>query len=308
MKVVVLGGSGQIGQRLVAALEGRGDDVAVLSRDPARARRRGARGRLERWSARDVAGLARQLDGVDGVVNLAGVPVGPWPWTGGRRRLIRSSRIQPTEAIVRAIERLPAERRPPVLVNASGTDRYEGRDEVPATEETPSAGGFLADLCRDWEAAADAASALGTRVAILRIGFVLAPGGKALRLYVLPFRLRLGGPLGSGRQWMSWIHVDDVVRLLMRALDDSSAVGPINAVSPAPAREAELAEAIGAALGRRSWLRVPAFLIRLAMRDAAILALGSRRIVPQRARAIGYAFAWTDLRAAIADVLGPARR
>ncbi|HXI81041.1 MAG TPA: TIGR01777 family oxidoreductase [Verrucomicrobiae bacterium] len=304
-RVVIVGGSGYLGQGLGQALAARGDDVLLLSRDPERARRRGARGRLDRWSPHDVAGLARLLDGVDAVVLLAGVPVGPWPWwLPGRRQAIVGSRIRPTAATVEAIGRLSSERRPRVLIAASGTDGYEGRDGVPATESTEYAGGFLADLCRAWEGEARQAGALGLRVAVVRIGFVLGRGAKGLGPVVLPFRIRLGGPLGTGRQWMSWIHVDDVVGLLQLAIDDDRVEGPINAVSPEPAREADVARAIGKALGRTSWLRVPAVVIRLVMGEAAILALGSRRIAPARALELGYRFAWTDLPGAIRDALG----
>lgn len=133
---------------------------------------------------------------------------------------------------------------------------------------------------------------------------MLAPGGSALRLYALPFRMGLGGPIGDGRQWMSWIHVDDVARIALAALEDDSLEGIINAVAPTPARQAEIAAAIGAALGRRSWLRVPAALVRLVMGSQAILPLGSRRIVPARLLERGFAFRWPDLGPAMADVLG----
>jgi uncharacterized protein (TIGR01777 family) len=303
-RVAIVGGSGQIGRRLAAALVARGDDVVVLSRDPARARRhRSTAGRVVRWSADDAGGLAGILDSVTAVVNLTGVPVGPWPWTAGRRRAIHDSRIGPTTAIVDAIRRLPSDRRPSVLVNASGTDGYKGIDATPATEATPSGDGFLADLCRDWEEAALAAERAGVRTVVVRIGFVLAPEAKALRLFALPFRLHLGGPLGSGRQWMSWIHVDDVVGLLTLAIDDRQLGGPINAVSPEPARERDVAAALATALHRRSWLAVPAPLIRLVMGQASVLPLGSRRIVPARAVERGYRFRWVDLRSAIEDAV-----
>jgi uncharacterized protein (TIGR01777 family) len=141
------------------------------------------------------------------------------------------------------------------------------------------------------------------RVAILRIGFVLAPDATVLRLYALPFRLGLGGPLGTGQQWMSWIHVDDLVGLFLLALDDPRVDGIVNAVAPQPAREADVAAAIGGALGRRSWLPVPAFLIRLAMGESSILALGSRRIVPARALELGYVHRRPELSAAVAAIL-----
>ncbi len=302
-RIVVVGGAGHIGRRLAAALVDRGDDVIVLSRDPDHAVTvRPIAGRIERWSVDDPVRLAEILDGADAVVGLTGVPVGPLPWTGRRRTAIRASRLGPTRAIVEAIRAIPASRRPAVLVSVSGTDGYEGQDLVPATEATRPGRGFLADLCREWEAAASAAEDLGVRVAIARIGFVLSPDATTMRVFALPFRLGLGGPLASGRQWFSWVHIDDVVGLLTLAIDDPRARGPINVVSPEPVHQADLASAIGAALHRPSWLRMPASLIRLAMRESAVLALGSRRILPARALELGYRFRWTDVRAAASDV------
>jgi hypothetical protein len=200
--------------------------------------------------------------------------------------------------------RLPTDRRPRVLVNVSGSDTYQGIDATPATEADDRAPGFLADLCRGWEAAARAAEELGVRVAIVRNGLVLGPDAKALQLLVLPFRLHLGGRLGTGRQWMSWVHVDDVVGIMTMAIDDERASGPFNAVSPEPVHEADVAAAIGKSLGRRSWLPVPALPIRLALGEVSVLVLGSVRAIPTRAPDLGFRFRWTDLSEAMNDVLG----
>lgn len=306
MKVAIVGGSGLLGRHLGAALLARGDEVVVLSRDPAGTRRRAPdRRRVVAWSQFDVPGLAATLRGIDAVVNFAGVAVGPKPWTPGRRRSILSSRLDATRAVVSAIAAIPPDLRPGTLLSASGTDVYTGQDGDAATEASPTSAGFLADVCLAWEAEATAARASGVRVVIARIGFVLAPDAPSLRLYALPFRLHLGGPIGDGRQWMSWIHIDDLVRLLILAIDDPRTDGILNVVGPTPARQAEVAAAIGAALGRRSWLRAPARALRLVMRSQAILPLGSRRIAPARAVELGFQFDWPDLRTALADVLGP---
>ncbi len=307
MKIAIAGGTGFIGQHVAARLVARGDDVIVLTRDLDRAARRGrSRGRLARWTGADAGETADLLDGVDAVVNITGVPVGPKPWwLPGRKRALRESRLGPTRTIVEAMARLPVDRRPRVLVNVSGSDTYQGLDATPATEADDRAAGFLADLCREWEAAARSAEGIGVRVAIVRNGFVLGPDAKALQLLVLPFRLHLGGRLGSGRQWMSWVHVDDVVGIMAMAIDNERASGPFNAVSPEPVHEADVAAAIGKALGRRSWLPVPALPIRLALGEVSVLVLGSVRAIPIRAPALGYQFRWTDLDDAMADVLGP---
>lgn len=304
--IVLVGGSGKIGRALASSLAADGVDVLVLTRDVDRARARRSSGRLEAWSSDRIDDLAATLAGSRAVVNLAGVPVGPRPWwIPGRRRAIRESRVATTRSIVEAIRRLGAAERPRVLVSASGTDGYEGHDREPADESTPFGHGFLAEVCRAWEGEARQAAALGVRVGIVRIGFVLARGAPALGIYALPFRMRLGGPIGSGRQWISWIHLDDVVALLRMAIDDERIIGAINAVSPQPAREGDVATAIGRALGRRSWLPIPAPLIRFAMGESAVLPLGSRRVVPRRALELGYRFRWTDLDPAIAEVLAP---
>jgi uncharacterized protein len=304
-RIAIAGGTGFIGQHLAASLEARGDDVVVLTRDPAHAQRRGkAHGRLVRWTGTDAGATADLLDGVDAVVNVTGVPVGPKPWwLPGRTREIRESRLGPTHTLVEAMGKLPPDRRPAVLVNVSGTDGYQGLDATPATEVDDRAPGFLADLCHDWEAAAREAESIGVRVAIVRNGFVIGPDAKALRLLVLPFRLHVGGRLGSGRQWMSWVHVDDVVGIMQLAIDDEGATGPFNAVSPEPAREAGVATSIAKAIGRRSWFPAPALPIRLVLGDVSVLVLGSVRAIPKRALEHGYMFRWTDLDRAMQDVL-----
>ncbi|HET7703526.1 MAG TPA: TIGR01777 family oxidoreductase [Candidatus Limnocylindrales bacterium] len=302
MRVALVGGTGLLGRHIAAALRARGDEVIVLGR------RAGPSSdgldEVRTWAPGDPAGLAASLRGCHAVVNLAGTPVGPRPWTSRRRQAILESRLAATRTIVDALARLGTPDRPGVLVSASGTDTYTGSDAVPATEATAPTDGFLARVCLAWEAEAARATELGVRVVILRIGFVLAPGGSALRLYALPFRIGLGGPIGDGRQWMSWIHVADVARITLEAMDDDSLEGIVNAVAPEPARQAEIAAAIGEALGRRSWLRVPAALVRLTMRSQAILPLGSRRIVPARLLERGFAFRWPDLGPAMADALG----
>jgi uncharacterized protein (TIGR01777 family) len=304
LNVAIVGGSGLLGRHIAAALHDRGDRVLILSREPSRVRPRlRSDAVVLPWSAADPAGLATILGQVDAVINLAGVPVGPRPWTGGRRKAILRSRLDATSAIVAAIGSLPSERRPHVLVNASGTDSYTGLDATAATEASPSTDGFLARVCLAWEAEAGRVRPLGVRLAILRIGFVLAGDATVLRLYALPFRLGLGGPLGDGRQWMSWIHIDDLVGLMLLALGDSRIDGIVNAVAPEPARQAEVAAAIGEALGRRPWLPVPGQMIRLAMGEASILALGSRRVVPARAIELGFRHRWPELRAAVSEAL-----
>lgn len=303
-RIVVAGGAGTVGRHLAAALVREGDRVDVLSRDPARARGRLPEGvRAIAWTAVATPELVATLDGATAVVNLAGVAIGPLPWTPGRKRAIRESRLRATAALVEAIAVLPVERRPSVLVNASGTDVYVGHDATPATETTPPGDDFLSRVCLEWESAARAAEPLGVRVAILRQAFVLAPDAPVLALLALPFRLFAGGRLGSGRQWFSWIHVDDLAALYRLAIDSQELDGILNAASPSPCRNADLARALGRALGRPSWLPAPAWAIRLALGEESTLVLGSRRAVPERALGLGVEFRFADLEAALRDVL-----
>jgi len=307
MKVVIAGGTGMMGRTLTASLVGDGHEVVILTRRVPPAAHDGVS--YEHWSGApdEPERLAVVLAGADAVVNLTGIPVGPLPWTPWRRRGIRQSRVEPTKALVEALERVDPTRRPGVLVSISGSDAYTGQDAVPATEATPSSPGFLADVLRDWEAEAMAAEVLGVRVVILRTGFVIGRGTELMRLFALPFRLWLGGPLGNGRQWMSWIHRDDVIGLMRAAIEDPRYRGVINGVSPTPVREADLAKAIGRTLHRPSWLPVPAFVIRVAMREESVLALGSRRVLPARATELGYRYLHPDLDEALAEALGPRR-
>ncbi len=304
-RIVIAGGSGTIGRQLATALLAAGNGVDILTRNPARAADRLPPGaRAVPWSIEGAPELAAVLDGATAVVNLAGVAIGPLPWTSGRKRAIRDSRLHATSALVHAIGRLPPERRPAVLVNASGTDVYVGHDAVAATETTPPADDFLARVCLDWEAAAREAEPLGVRVAIVRQAFVLAAEAPVLALLALPFRLFLGGRLGSGRQWFSWIHVSDLVALYRYVIDHPDLDGILVAAAPTPCRNAELAAALGRALGRPSWLAAPGWAIRLALGEESTLVLGSRRAVPARARALGFDFRYPDLDGALRDVLG----
>ena len=294
-----------IGRHLARALLADGWAVDILTRDPMRtARRLPAGARAVAWASGERAGLETILDGSDGVINLAGVSLGPQPWTPGRKVSILDSRLAATSAIVAAMQALPPDRRPPVLVNASGSDVYTGQDAEPADESTEPSHDFLADVCLRWEAAARAAEPLSVRVAVVRTAFVLARDAPVLRLLALPFRLFIGGRLGSGRQWFSWVHIDDLVGIYRLALTDRSIVGPVNASSPEPCRQAELATALGRTLRRPSWLPAPAWTLRLVLRDQATLLIGSRRVVPARALGAGYRFEHPAIDEALADVLG----
>lgn len=299
MRVLITGATGFVGRPLVARLLRGGHEVTAWVRSKeAAARRLGTGVRLVAG-----AGLADGVGRADAVVNLAGEPVLPRRWTPARKAALAESRVGTTRALVAAME--AASRRPRALVSASAVGFYGDRGGEPL-EETEAAGAdFLARLCADWEAAATAARALGVRVAILRIGIVLGRDGGALAPQRPLYKLGLGGPLGSGRQYVSWIHLDDLVEALAIAVEDERYEGPINAVAPNPVPQRELARGLGAALGRPAVLPTPRFALELALGEAAQALLASQRGVPRRLLALGFPFRFPELGPALADVLGP---
>ncbi|HEX5588871.1 MAG TPA: TIGR01777 family oxidoreductase [Candidatus Limnocylindrales bacterium] len=309
-RVVVAGGSGMVGRALVASLVADGVEVVVLSRSPGSRRGRVPAGaRTEAWDPDDPGRgdeLARVMAGADGVVNTSGEPVGPLPWwLPGRRRAILASRAGTNAGLVAAIGRLAPQERPRVLVTAAGSDGYTGLDATAATEATDVSRtpGFLPEVARAWEAAAEPATALGVRLVLVRTSFVLARGNPLLGLFSLPTRLFLGGPIGGGRQWFSWIHLDDLVGVYRLALSDERVAGPINATSPGPVPQREVARAMGRVLRRPAWFPIPGWPIRLVLGEQATLALDSRRVAPSRLEALGFRFAYPEIETALRDTL-----
>jgi uncharacterized protein len=305
MRIVIAGGSGFLGRRLTAAWLEDGHEVAVLTRTPDGAVKVvPTTATVQRWNPPVVDDrLTSALRGADAVVNLAGVAIGGRPWTPGRKRAILQSRLDATHAIVDAIGRLPAADRPKVLVNASGIDVYGNRPEGERTEESPPGDSFLATVVVAWEEAARAAIAHGVRVVNARTALIVAPEALAWRLVLLPFRLFVGGPLGSGRQRFTWIHVDDAVGLYQLAVRDPEIVGPINMVAPEVPTQRELGKAIGRAMRRPAVFPAPAFLLRLVLWGQADIVLHGRIAVPAKALAAGYRFRHPTVESALADVL-----
>jgi uncharacterized protein len=305
MRVVIAGGSGFFGRRLTSAWLDAGHDVTVLSRNPTRtsASIRTEAG-VARWNPPGVdEDLVAALRGVDAVVNLAGEAIGGRSWTPGRKRAILRSRLDATGAIVGAMSRVAPTDRPRVLINASGIDIFGDRPAGEMTEESAPGDSFLAGVVVAWEDAAMAAEALGVRVVLARTALIVAPEALAWRLILLPFRLFLGGPLGSGDQRFTWIHAEDAVALYDLALRDGSIAGPINMVAPEVPTQRNLARAIGRAIHRPAILRVPATVLRLVLWGQADIVLHGRLAVPAKALAAGYAFHYPAVEPAIRDVL-----
>jgi hypothetical protein len=305
MHVIITGGTGLIGRSLAASLARDGHRVSVLSRDP-----RGARPvpgcELVGWDARSAAGWGHLVDGADAVVNLAGESLagtGPVParWSASRLALIRDSRLDAARAVVAAVA--AAERPPAVLVQASGIGYYGTLGDEPVDESAPPGRDFLARLCVDWEAASEPVEARGVRRCVVRTGVVLSMRGGALPRIVLPYRLFAGGPLGSGRQYLSWIHEDDQVGAIRSLLERPEARGPFNLSAPEPVTNAVFCHALGRVLHRPSLLPVPALALRLLLGEAATLVLEGQRVLPGRLQAMGYRFRFPGVEAALHDLL-----
>jgi uncharacterized protein len=293
MRVVVGGATGFIGTALVGALLARGDDVTILSVHPARARRLRPEVEVREWHPPAVDDWAGALIGAEAVVNLSGTPViKPWqPWTRPEKAKIRNSRIDSTHALVEGL-RL-ADPRPSVFVSQSAIGYYGNRGSDVLTEEAPPGADFLATVVRDWEAAALPAEEAGVRVVRTRTAVVLGKGGE-MPLLELPFKLFLGGTLGRPDQWISWIHLSDLVSLILFAIDDSEARGAINAAAPHPVTMKTFCQQLGAALHRPSWVPLYPLLLRLALGQRAKMLLASQRVVPERARELGFVFQHPD--------------
>jgi len=302
MKALVTGATGFVGARLLRLL----DQPTVLSRDAERARR--SLGSLAAsvfpWDPLRGPPPPEAFAGVDVVLHLAGESVAEGRWTTAQKARIRDSRVLGTRHLVQGIAR--AERRPSTLVSASAVGYYGSRGDEELTESAPPAHDFLADVCVAWEAEALAAEQHGVRVVTTRTGIVLGAGGGALGKMLTPFKLGAGGPLGSGRQWMPWIHVADLARLYMHAATTPAVRGPMNAVAPHPVRNAEFTKALARQLRRPAFLPAPYLGLRLLFGEFAEVLFASQRVIPRVALDTGFEFHFPDIAAALQDILSPA--
>ncbi len=303
MKILITGATGLIGRRLVEDRLNRGDDIVVVSRSAQRARDvLGATVRLVEADPKSSGPWQRSVDGCDAVVHLAGASVADRRWSRAYKQEIVDSRIESTRRVVEAIA--SAGTRPGVLVCASAVGYYGDRGDEPLDESAAPGEDFLARLAVDWEAAARRAETSGVRVVLLRTGIVLDDRGGALRGMVPAFRMMLGGPVGSGRQYWPWIHWRDVVGLIGLALGDEGLRGPLNLAGPEPATCREFARALGSVLHRPAFLPMPVWALRVILGELARYVAASQRVIPAAALARGYGFANPDLRTALASLVG----
>ena len=302
MRVLITGATGYIGRALTRSLAAAGHEVVGLSRYQSSAAQTVPQlVAAHHWSPTETEPPAAAMAGVDGIVNLVGEPIAG-RWTDAKKRAIYDTRIQATRNLVEGLRTLSS--RPAVLVSASAIGYYGDRGEAELTESDGPGSGFLSGLAKDWEAEAAAAEALGVRVVRLRVGFLLGRGAPFLRPQLPLFRFGLGGPFGSGKQWWPWIHLDDVVGLYRRALEDDGMTGALNATAPAPVRQRDFAKALGRAMGRPALMPAPGLAIKLVLGEFAAEVLDSRRVISRAAEAAGYAFTRTELEPALRDALG----
>jgi len=299
-RIVVTGATGRIGRHVVAALQQRGDEVSVLTRDAKRASKLlGGGVQAFAWDPKAGGAPAEALAGRDAVVHLAGEDVGQ-RWSEDVKAEIASSREKGTRNLVTGI--FAAEPRPPVLVGASAAGIYGSRGDEPVDETSPPGRDWLADVCVRWEQQTDSAM-LGARVVKVRTGIVLDTEGGALAKMLTPFKAGVGGPLGSGKQYMPWIHLDDLVGIYLAAIDHPSFSGAINASAPNPVTNKEFAKALGKALHRPAVAPTPGFVIKGMFGAMSQIVLTGVRMVPGRAGELGYEFQHPDLDEALADTL-----
>jgi uncharacterized protein len=305
MKVAIAGATGFVGTRLVEKLQAAGHQVVVLSRDAAKAGRvfpASAYPNLEvvAYTPAESGDWQKSIAGCDAVVNLAGVPIAEERWTQARQQAILDSRRLTTAKLVEAI--VNANPKPSVFVSASAIGYYGTSETAEFDENSPAGNDFLAAVCKDWEAAAQPAKNAGTRLVILRLGIVLGMGG-ALAKMLPPFKLFAGGPIGTGKQWFSWIHREDVVDLILYSLQNSQVQGVLNATAPNPVRMNELCQTLGEVLSRPSWLPVPSFALEMLLGDGAKVVLEGQKVLPKQTLASGFQYQYPTLKLALAEIL-----
>lgn len=305
MKVAITGATGFVGSRLVERLQEAGHTAVILTRNPDQARQVFSQAcfpqvEIVAYQPTESGAWQQVISGCDGVVNLAGEPIAEKRWTPEVKAQVLNSRKLGTEKVVEAIAQ--ANPKPGVLVNASAIGYYGTSETTTFDEASPSGDDFLATVCQNWEAAAEKVRELGVRLVILRIGIVVGQGG-AIAKMIPPFKLFAGGPIGSGNQWFSWIHREDLVNLILQALTQPGMAGTFNATAPNPVRMAELCKTLGEAMNRPSWLPVPALALEALLGDGAKVVLEGQEVIPKRTLETGFQYQYPTVKPAIEQVL-----
>ena len=302
MKIVVAGATGLIGKSLTKNLLDSGHSVVVLTRNLQRAATSShPQLQIVHWDGKGAGSWQRHVGESDAVVNLAGEPLGNGRWTMTRKQVLISSRLDTTNAIVNTMKTSPPKQR--VLVNASAVGYYGPVEDGDVAEDYRAGNDFTSGLCVDWEQAALAAKEFGVRVVLLRSGIVLDPHAGALKKMILPYKLFVGGPLGSGNQWLPWIHREDEIRAICFLIENERASGPVNLAAPESATMRDFSVALGKVLKRPSIMRVPAFVLRTLLGEMADIVLTGQRVVPQKLLQEGFEFRFPKLKDALEDLL-----
>ncbi|NER45648.1 MAG: TIGR01777 family protein [Symploca sp. SIO1A3] len=300
MKVAITGATGFVGSRLVEQLLLKGHQPLILTRNQAKAVSAFPNVEIVAYTPNQSGDWQKAIVGCDGVVNLAGEPIAETRWTPERKQEIFDSRKLGTKKIVEAIAE--AEPKPAVLINASAIGYYGTSETASFDETSPSGNDFLAKVCQDWEAEAQQVKDVGVRLVILRLGIVLGDGG-ALAKMIPPFQLFAGGPIGTGRQWFSWIHRDDLVNLIIEALTSPNMEGIFNATAPNPVRMSELCQTLGEVLHRPSWLPVPSFALEALLGEGAKVVLEGQQVLPKKTTSYGFKYQYPTAKQALTEIL-----
>ena len=299
MRIAIIGGSGLIGQALSKELNENGHQVTILSRK-ANPEQTTNSVQWRQWDGKEAGNLAKILAEQDGVVNLAGISIGKGRWTAKRKQELYASRLEPAAAIVKAWNL--AIKKPEVLVQASAIGFY-GTGFEPMNETAPCGQDFLARFSQDWEAASAGVVATGVRRVVIRTGVVLARGEGVLPQLTLPFRMFVGGPIGSGRQWLSWVHLQDEVRAIRFLLEAKASRGIYNLTAPNPVTNSEMGKTLARVMRRPYWFPVPGFVLKLALGEMSTLVLDGQKVLPEKLLAAGFIFKFSNVESALKNLL-----
>ena len=305
MKIAITGATGLVGTRLVAKLKENKHQVVVFTRNSAKAQKKFPASsfpdvEIVQYTPQESGTWQDKISGCDAVINLAGEPISE-RWTPQQKKAILDSRQIGTRKIVEAIAK--AQVKPQVLISGSAIGYY-GTSETATFDETSSPGNdFLAEVCQKWEAEAEAVKEYGVRLVIIRVGIVLAQGGGALGKMLAPFQMGAGGPIGTGRQWFSWIHRDDLIKIVTEALTRSDMTGVYNATSPNPVKMEQFCQTLGEVLNRPSWLPVPEFVLELLLGDGAIVVLEGQKVLPKKTQSLNIPYQYAELKSAIEEIV-----
>lgn len=301
MRVIITGGTGLLGRALAASMLRDEHEVIVLSRNPQKGKNMEIGGaQVARWDGKTAQGWGQLAEGADAIVNLAGDNLSSGKWTPEKKRLILESRVNAGQAVVQAVEQ--AQNKPKMVLQTSGINYYGVNDPGVMTESCPKGNDFLADVCEQWEAASAPVENMGVRRAVTRCAVVLDKNEGALPRMSLPFKLFAGGPIGSGKQWLSWVHIADVVGAFRYLIETDSAFGVYNLTAPQPVTNRQFSKALGKALHRPSLIPVPAFVLKIIFGEMSTVLLDGQQAVPRRLQEAGYKFAFPSVEAALKEI------